>query len=72
MSDVMLPLCKLVIRNTDFVANICMALSEEASQQWLSAAIVRSFTGDIVDFLAREISDHCALQAANESKTACF
>ncbi len=72
MSDVMLPLCKLVIRNTDFVANICTALSEEASQQWLSAATVRSFTGEIVDFLACEISDHCALRAANESKTACF
>lgn len=70
--DVVSPLCKLVIRNTDFVANICTALSKEASQQWLSAAIVRSFTGDIVDFLAREISDGSALQAANESKTACF
>lgn len=72
VSDVILPLCKLVTRNTDFIANICTMLSEEASQQWLSAAIVRSFTGDIVNFLAREISDHCVLQAANESKTACF
>ena len=72
MSDFLLPLCKLVIRITDFVANICTALSKEASQQWLSAAIVRSFTGDIVNYLAREISDHCALQVVNESKTACF
>lgn len=72
LSDVILPLCKLVIRNTDFVANICTTLSEEASQQWLSGASVRSFTGGIIDFLAREISDHCALQAANKSKTAWF
>lgn len=72
VSDVVLPLCKLVIRNTDFIANICTRLSEEASQQWLSAATVRSCTGDIVDVLAREISDRCALQAATESKTACF
>ncbi len=72
VSDVMLPLCKLVIRNTDFIANICTRLSEEASQHWLSAEIVRSFTGDIVEFLAHEISDHCASQTANESKTACF
>lgn len=69
---VMLPLCKLVIRNTDFIANICTTLSEEMNQQWLSATVVRRFTGDIVEFLAREISDHCALQAASKSKTACF
>lgn len=72
VSDVILPLCKLVIRNTDFIAKICTTLSEEATQQRLSAAIVRRSTGDIVDFLAREISDRCASQAANESKTACF
>lgn len=72
VSHVMLPLCKLVIRNTDFIANICTTLSEEVSQQWLSAPVVQSFTSDIVDFLAREISDRCTLQAANESKTACF
>ena len=70
--DVMLPLCRLVIRNTDFIANVCTMLSEEASQQWLSGTIVRSFTGGMVNFLAREISDHCASRAVNESKTACF
>ena len=72
VSDVILPLCKLVIRNTDFIANICTMLSEEAIQQRLSAATVRSSTGEIVDFLARELNKHCALRAANESKTAFF
>ena len=72
VSDVMLPLCKLVTRNTDFIANICTKLLEGASQQWLSPATVRSFTREIVDSLAHELSDHCALQAANESKTARF
>ena len=72
VSNVMLPISKLVIRNTDFIANICSMLSEEARQQWLSAAVVRIFVSDVVNVLARAISDHCALQAANESKTARF
>lgn len=72
VSDAILPLCKLVIRSTDFIANICTMLSEEASQQWLSAATARSSTGEIVGFLARELSDHCALQAASDSKTVRF
>ena len=72
VSDVMLPISKLVIRNTDFIANICSMLFEEARQQWLSAAVVRTFVSNVVNVLARTISDHCALQAANESKTARF
>ncbi len=72
VSDMILPLCKLVIRNTNFIANICAKLSKEASQHWLSAKIIRSFTGDIVEFLAHEISDRYTSQTANESKTAYF
>ena len=72
VSGNVLPLSKLVMRNVDFIVGICSKLSEEASQEWLSVALVRSFTSDIVDLLVHEIRNHCALQAANESKTACF
>ena len=69
---VMRPISLSVIRNTDFIANICSMLSEETSQPWLSAAAFQKFINAVINNLARAISDHCALRAANESKTALF
>lgn len=66
--DVVLPICKLVVRNMDFVASTVLQLSEIKNSR-TSRSTVSVFARDIITVLAQEMSDHCASKSAKESKT---
>ncbi|KAL8848580.1 MAG: hypothetical protein Q9221_006413 [Calogaya cf. arnoldii] len=67
--DIILPICKLVIRNMDFVADTISKLYETTNNSRLSRSIVPGFARDIVIALAQEMSEHCVSKSGKESKT---
>ena len=70
--DVIRPICKMTIRNMDFVARVLSNLLDRTNEKWLSRLTVQEFTRDTLTVLAREISDHLASKPLKESKTTFF
>lgn len=69
--EVVLPICKLVVKNMDFVADTISQLSENKKSR-TSRSTVLVFARDIIAVLAQEMSDHCASKFGKESRTGHF
>ncbi|KAI4233530.1 MAG: hypothetical protein LQ349_004358 [Xanthoria aureola] len=65
--EVVLPICKLVVKNIDFVADTISQLSETKKGR-TSRSNVLVFARDIITLLAQEMSDHCASKSGKESR----
>lgn len=66
--EVVLPICKLVVKSIDFVADTISQLSETKKSR-TSRSTVLIFARDIITVLAQEMSDHCASKSGKESRT---
>ena len=65
--EVVLPICKLVVKDVDFVADTLSQLSETKKSR-TSRSTVLMFARDIITLLAQEMSDHCASRSGKESR----
>lgn len=65
--EVVLPICQLVVKDIDFVADTISQLSEIKNSQ-MSRSNVLVFARDIITLLAQEMSDHCASKSGKESR----
>ncbi len=72
VSDVLMPVCKMVIANMDFIASLIPKLCKESQSGWLSRFTFRHFTAEVIDLLTQAIRDHCGSKGKDDPKAAGF
>ena len=70
--EIVLPICKLMVRNLDFVADVLSHLFDEIKNAGVSHSTVSTFTRQAVTLLAEEMINHCASRSDTESKAIQF
>ncbi|KAL9626801.1 MAG: hypothetical protein Q9204_007031 [Flavoplaca sp. TL-2023a] len=70
--NVVLPICKLVVRNMDFVADTISQLFEEIKSGWTSRSTISALARESMTTLGQEMSAHCVSRLHEEVKTKLF
>lgn len=70
--DVMVPICKMVIGNMDFLASTISGLCIETDKDWLPLSTVQRFAAKVIELLSQEMCNHCASQGDNDPKSRDF
>ena len=70
--DVMVPICKMVIGNMDFLASIISGLCIETDKARLSLSAVQRFAAEVIELLGQEMCNHCASRGNKEPKCSDF
>ena len=70
--DVMVPICKMVIGNMDFLASVISGLCIEVDKDRLSLSTVQRFAAKIIELLGQEMCNHCASRGNKEPKCSDF
>lgn len=70
--DVVLPICKMVVRNMDFVADTISQLFEEIKSGWTSLSTVSALARESMTTLGQEMSAHCVWGPHKDVKTSLF
>ena len=70
--DVMIPICKMVIGNMDFLASIISGLCIETDKDRLSLSTVQRFAAEVIELLGQEMCNHCASRGTKEPKCSDF
>ena len=70
--DVVLPICKLVVRNMDFVADTISQLFEGIKSGWTSRSTISTLARESMTTLGQEMSAHCVSRSHEDFKTSRF
>ena len=70
--DVMVPICKMVVGNIDFLASIISGLCIEIDKDRLSLSAVQRFAAEVIELLGQEMCKHCASRGNKEPKCSDF
>ncbi|KAL8869539.1 MAG: hypothetical protein Q9174_004199 [Haloplaca sp. 1 TL-2023] len=65
--EIVLPICKLVVRDMNFVADVLSQLFREIKNEWVSRSTVSTFARQVVPLLAEEMTN---LYASTSSRQA--
>ena len=70
--DVMVPICKMVIGNIDFLASITSGLCIEIDKNRLSLSTVQRFAAEVIELLGQKMCNHCASRGNKKPKCSDF
>ena len=70
--EVVLPLCKMVVKNIDFVANMSTKLFGDIRHGRISKSTVQSLVSELVAVLSEEMSNHFASRPNSDSMADSF
>ena len=70
--DVMVPICKMVISNMDFLASVISGLCIEIDKNRLSLSTVQRFAAEVIELLGQKMCNHCASRRNKKPKCSDF